>query len=71
MNSKQYYKYLHMMSKQEKFARRSAMGMMREDGKTLEEIGKRFNLSTDAVRVNLMKINFKSKTCPFIKNGGN
>jgi DNA-directed RNA polymerase specialized sigma24 family protein len=55
-----------MMSKQEKFARRSAMGMMYEDGYTLREIGERFGCSTDAVRININKINRMSKT-PFKK----
>lgn len=70
MNSKQYYKYLLMMSKQEKFARRSAMGIMYEEGYTLREISVRFGCSTDAVRINIDKINRMSKT-PFIKSGGN
>lgn len=70
MNSlipKQRFKLYLMMNKKEKFARRSAMGLMREEGYSLKEIGIRFGCSTDAVRINIAKINRMSKGCPFIK----
>ena len=67
LNQTQRFKLYLIMSKKEKIARRSAMGLMREEGYTLKEISKRFNCSTDAVRINIAKINRISKTCPFIK----